>query len=125
MCITGIVQFGLAWIIIGWAWSIWWGIRMYTDAQARKAREEERLRFAATQPQQTIEMTNSRVDSTVPVQQSSNEAKGESTVSTELPSYPVYLQPIQPAFLLSTSLKWRTAISNKTRFSKPFFILCL
>ena len=98
---------------------------MYTDAQARKAREEERLRFAATQSQQTIEMTNSMVDSTVPVQQSSNEAKGESTVSTELPSYPVYLQPIQPAFLLSISLKWRTAISNKTRFSKPFFVPCL
>lgn len=78
---------------------------MYTDAQARKAREEERLRFAATQPQQTIEMTNSMVDSTVPVQQSSNEAKRESTVSTELPSYPVYLQPIQFAFLLSISLK--------------------
>ena len=78
---------------------------MYTDAQARKAREEERLRFAATQPQQTIEMTNPMVDNTVPVQQSSNEAKRESTVSTELPSYPVYLQPIQLTFLLSTALK--------------------
>lgn len=78
---------------------------MYTDAQARKAREEERLRFAATQPQQTIEMTNPMVDNTVPVQQSSNEAKRESALSTELPSYPVYLQQTQPAFLLSTSLK--------------------
>lgn len=78
---------------------------MYTDAQARKAREEERLRFAATQPQQTIEMTNPVVDNTVPVQQSSNEAKRESTVSTELPSYLVYLQPIQLTFLLSTAFK--------------------
>ena len=39
--ITGIIQFGLAWIIIGWAWSIWWGVRMFQDAQERKKREEE------------------------------------------------------------------------------------
>lgn len=39
--ITGILQFGLAWIIIGWAWSIWWGVRMLQDAQARKTREQQ------------------------------------------------------------------------------------
>lgn len=39
--ITGILQFGLAWIIIGWAWSIWWGVRMYQDSQTRKKQEEE------------------------------------------------------------------------------------
>ena len=39
--ITGIIQFGLAWIIIGWAWSIWWGVRMFQEAQERKKREEE------------------------------------------------------------------------------------
>lgn len=39
--ITGILQFGLAWIIIGWAWSIWWGVRMLQDAQARKVREQQ------------------------------------------------------------------------------------
>ena len=39
--ITGILQFGLAWIIIGWAWSIWWGVRMYQDSQTRKLQEEE------------------------------------------------------------------------------------
>ena len=37
--ITGILQFGLAWIIIGWAWSIWWGVRMYQDSQTRKIQE--------------------------------------------------------------------------------------
>ena len=37
----GSIQFGLAWIIIGWAWSIWWGVRMFQDAQERKKREEE------------------------------------------------------------------------------------
>ena len=36
VCITGILQFGLAWIIIGWAWSIWWGVRMYQDANNRE-----------------------------------------------------------------------------------------
>lgn len=40
MFITGILQFGLAWIIIGWGWSIWWGVRMFQDAQTRKDREE-------------------------------------------------------------------------------------
>ena len=39
--VTGLIQFGLAWIIIGWAWSIWWGVRMYADAQERKRREED------------------------------------------------------------------------------------
>ena len=41
--ITGIIQFGLAWIIIGWAWSIWWGVRMLQDAQERKRKEEQAL----------------------------------------------------------------------------------
>ena len=41
--ITGILQFGLAWIIIGWAWSIWWGVRMFQDAQERKRKEEQAL----------------------------------------------------------------------------------
>lgn len=63
---------------------------MYTDAQARKAREEERLRCTVTQQQQTIEMTNPMVDNTVPAQQSSNEALKESTVSTEMARYSVY-----------------------------------
>ena len=39
--ITGILQFGLAWIIIGWAWSIWWGIRMFQDADAREKGVQE------------------------------------------------------------------------------------
>ena len=38
--ITGILQFGLAWIIIGWAWSIWWGVRMFQDADARQKKQE-------------------------------------------------------------------------------------
>lgn len=57
---------------------------MYTDAQARKAREEERLRYTASQSQQTIEMANPMVDSTVPTQPNSSEALQESTASTEL-----------------------------------------
>ena len=39
--LTGILQFGLAWIIIGWAWSIWWGVRILQDAQAREKREND------------------------------------------------------------------------------------
>lgn len=53
--ITGLLQFGLGWIIIGWAWSIWWGVRMLQDAQQRKMREEG---------QQTVTIiTQSSVDS--------------------------------------------------------------
>ena len=38
--LTGLLQFGLGWVVIGWAWSIWWGVRMFQDAQSRKEREQ-------------------------------------------------------------------------------------
>ena len=83
--ITGILQFGLAWIIIGWAWSIWWGIRMYTEAQQRKARMEERTRrVEVVTRQNTIDSTaNNPTSVDKPEQQYSVEVRTEPVRTAE------------------------------------------
>ena len=90
--ITGILQFGLAWIIIGWAWSIWWGIRMYTEAQQRKARIEERTRrVEVVTRQNTIDSTSNNPTSIEkPEQQYSVEVRTEPIRTAEVPYWFVF-----------------------------------
>ena len=55
--ITGILQFGLAWIIIGWAWSIWWGVRMFQDADAREKGVQEARQSYETLNNDTVRIS--------------------------------------------------------------------
>lgn len=56
--ITGILQFGLAWIIIGWAWSIWWGVRMFQDAAKRQEQQQEALESQEMVHESTVSISS-------------------------------------------------------------------